>query len=533
MINLKTRVSAILAASALLAGGLLAGGAAESASADASTCYQTNPTSTSTSVKGFDIFEDTGGSPTAGANIDFAGARTNGACFVYIKASGGLRVTNSNFDEQWSDARSAGLFTGTYYVAAPDLTVPIIDGQSDAQQSAAWFLGHDGQWAPDGKTLPPALDMEINPAAVSSSKTYASDRCYDMTSGELRTWIQQFSTAVQSATTRKPLIYTNQDFWNTCLGGSSAFAANPLWVASYAKTLAMPTGWPTYAFRQTSETPNTPFPGDQDVFNGTLASLQHQALADASARHDYTVDGLPDVLSAPAGGTLSANVGTGSGTLTGSVRSLGITIPSGARVVVPGDMNGDGFADLYAILPSGSVEYWKGLQGGGFASPVVEATGWNVLRTVVGVGDFTGDGNNDVLARTSAGQLWLFPGNGRGGFSSHQLLGSGFQSMTAIVGAGDLTGDGKPDMLVRTSTGQLWIYPRTSTGFATHINGPTGFGPATAIFSVGDFSGDGRDDILARLGGVLKVFKGSGDGKLSSGVVVKAPAGVATNSFVG
>jgi GH25 family lysozyme M1 (1,4-beta-N-acetylmuramidase) len=51
-------------------------------------------------------------------------------------------------------------------------------------------------------------------------------------------------------TGRYPLIYTNANWWNTCVG-SDAGADNPLWVAHWgASSPTLPTGWSTYTFWQ-------------------------------------------------------------------------------------------------------------------------------------------------------------------------------------------------------------------------------------------------------------------------------------------
>ncbi len=506
------RSAGAIAALALVGAGIVAGtGAANAASP---TCYQSTPTAPSTQVKGFDIFESTG------ANIDFAAARSKGACFVYIKASGGLSVTNDNFDAQWSGARAAGLLTGTYHLAAPNL--------GSGADEANWFLTHDGQWSADGKTLPPALDLEVNDQQTSVNA------CYSKTPAALRSWILDFSATVQAATTRKPVIYTSKGFWSQCLANSTALRSNLLWVTSPGTpTPSMPAAWTSYAFWQKSFNTNgtDPFPGDQDTFHGTVAQLT--ALANPSAAHDYTGDGLPDVLSLSAGGTLHGDIGAGDGTLTGALTATGAAISGSWRIIAGGDVNGDGIADVYAIDPSGVVFLYLGKAGGGLsASARAVARGWGGLHTVANVGDFNGDGRPDLLARTSSGQLWLYPAI-HGGFATHQVVGNGFQTMTAIVGAGDLTGDGQPDLLTRTSTGQLWIYPHTNAGLGTHIAGPSGFASANSIFSVGDFTGDTHDDILVRQGGVLKVYAGDGHGHLAAGVTVTAPAEVGTSTFVG
>jgi hypothetical protein len=51
--------------------------------------------------------------------------------------------------------------------------------------------------------------------------------------------------------------------------------------------------------------------------------------------------------------------------------------------------------------------------------------GWNGLAGIVAPGDVTGDGDADLFARDAAGRLWLYPGNGAGGLGVRRLIGAG------------------------------------------------------------------------------------------------------------
>jgi GH25 family lysozyme M1 (1,4-beta-N-acetylmuramidase) len=57
-------------------------------------------------------------------------------------------------------------------------------------------------------------------------------------------------------------------------GAYPAFAANsPLWIARYSSIVGtLPAGWSTYSFWQYASSGT--FPGDQNVWNGTLARLK-------------------------------------------------------------------------------------------------------------------------------------------------------------------------------------------------------------------------------------------------------------------
>jgi hypothetical protein len=69
----------------------------------------------------------------------------------------------------------------------------------------------------------------------------------------MRTWISSFVSTAHSATGQYPIIYTTANWWDTCTGSSTAFRADPMWVAAYGvSSPPMPAGWPAYTFWQYS-----------------------------------------------------------------------------------------------------------------------------------------------------------------------------------------------------------------------------------------------------------------------------------------
>jgi GH25 family lysozyme M1 (1,4-beta-N-acetylmuramidase) len=519
-IRARLAVAAVVA----LAVGLVASGGSLSATAASSTAASSAAvplasgcSTTARTQNGFDIFEGSGAHAISQGDL-------SGACFVYIKASGGVKVTNDYLATQKAEAAAAGLFTGTYELAAPNT--------GTGAQQATWYLQHGGGWTADGRTLPPMLDLEVNPAATPTQKAL---RCYDLSPAALRSWIQQYSATIEDATGRLPLIYANQDFWGSCLSNSSAFVANQLFVASYtsAGAPAMPGGFSRYALWQYAA--GGTYPGDQDRFAGTVAALR--LLANPAASADYTgpgdvTDGLPDLLSTTTAGVFSGTAATGQGTLTSTITRFGSSFTAGKALIPTPDMNGDGTADLYMRDSTGRLFFYAGIPGGGFATPLTIGTGWSQYRNIIAVGDFDGDGHDDLVTRNTAGQLLLFAGTGTGTLHTPRVIASGYESMTALVGGADFTGDGNPDLLVRTSSGQLWTMPHTPAGFGTHLNGPSGFQTARILFTTGDFSGDGKADLLTvSSNGSLTMYRGAGSGRIGAGTVVAE--GWGSSPFVG
>lgn len=190
--------------------------------------------------------------------VDWATAYANGARFAYVKATEGTSYRNPEFSSQYTGSSNAGMIRGAYHFAHPD--------SSSGASQADYFVAHGGGWSGDGKTLPPALDIEYNLSGAT---------CYGLSAASMVSWIRAFSNEVHAQTNKYPMIYTTFDWWSTCTGNSAAFAAtNPFWIAKYSSTppTALPAGTGYWTIWQNADSGT--FPGDQNVFNGTYAQLQ-------------------------------------------------------------------------------------------------------------------------------------------------------------------------------------------------------------------------------------------------------------------
>jgi GH25 family lysozyme M1 (1,4-beta-N-acetylmuramidase) len=190
-------------------------------------------------------------------NINWPAQKAAGAAFVYIKATENTTFQNPYFAQQYNGAYSAGLIRGAYHFALPD--------RSSGATQAQYFVAHGGGWSADGHTLPPMLDIEYNP--------YGASECYGLTQAQMVAWIRDFSNTVHALTTRYPTIYTSADWWNTCTGYNATFGStNPLFIARWASTPGvMPAGWSFQTLWQYNDAGI--YPGDADVFNGSMAQL--------------------------------------------------------------------------------------------------------------------------------------------------------------------------------------------------------------------------------------------------------------------
>ncbi|SNY67816.1 FG-GAP repeat domain-containing protein [Paractinoplanes atraurantiacus] len=147
---------------------------------------------------------------------------------------------------------------------------------------------------------------------------------------------------------------------------------------------------------------------------------------------DLTGDGVSDLVARETStGRLFRITGNGKGSFSSSA-AYGGTYKGVSRFVGPGDITGDGKADLIAIY--GTTMYaWYGDGKGGFTPGMhLIGSGYLGFNTIIGAGDLNEDGKNDLLMRNSAGQLWRKLGNGKGGFGPLQLVGTGYQKYAAL-----------------------------------------------------------------------------------------------------
>ncbi|MFD5076907.1 lysozyme [Streptomyces sp. NPDC058371] len=225
--------------------------ASAAALAVAGTLLAGNPASGAAAPRGHDVSSHQ-------KNVDWPKARAKGARFVYVKATESTTYRNPYFSGQYDGSRAAGLLRGAYHFALPD--------RSSGGAQAAYFVRNGGTWRADGWTLPPALDIEYNPYGK---------KCYGLSRTAMVKWIKAFSDEVKRATGRRPVIYTTTHWWNDCTGASRAFASNhALWLARYdsADPGTLPAGWTFWTFWQYDNSGS--LPGDQNLFNGSLARLK-------------------------------------------------------------------------------------------------------------------------------------------------------------------------------------------------------------------------------------------------------------------
>ena len=178
--------------------------------------------------------------------------------FVYAKATEGTYYQNADFTNQYEGPYDYGVIRGAYHFAIPS--------NSSGTAQADYFVAHGGGWSADGLTLPGALDIEYNP--------YGAE-CYGLTPTQMTRWITNFVTEYAAKEHAYPVIYSTTNWWRTCTGNTGSFASlDPFWVANYGASGGgpLPNGYGFHTFWQYADRGR--LPGDQDVFNGSLARLK-------------------------------------------------------------------------------------------------------------------------------------------------------------------------------------------------------------------------------------------------------------------
>jgi GH25 family lysozyme M1 (1,4-beta-N-acetylmuramidase) len=268
-----------------------------------------------------------------GAAIGWASVARAGYKFAAIKTTEGNYYVNPYAISDIVSAMSAGLYATVYHFAIPNITTGAVQAQFALKYS---------KYRSGGRALPLMLDIEYDPY-VSTDHT---NECYGLSAAAMRTWISSFVSTARSATGQYPIIYTTANWWDTCTGSSTAFGADPMWVAAYGvSSPPLPAGWPAYTFWQyssagtvsgVSTTGGTDLsyfnpsvvglidPGSQASKGGAKVGLQVASLdAVARATLKFTASGLPPGLSITAAGDITGTIKKGTA---GAVKNYRATV---------------------------------------------------------------------------------------------------------------------------------------------------------------------------------------------------------------
>lgn len=176
--------------------------------------------------------------------------------FVFVKATEGITHQDSLFAYNWTALRRIKRYRGAYHFFRPG---------SSGQDQARNFLGHVDLLPGD---LAPVLDVEVLDG-VSRVKLLK----------EMYAWIY----TVEVATGVKPIIYTNQKFYNRYLSGY--FSEYPLWIARYNTRepfLRDNRNWDFWQYGNRGSIKGIEGDVDFNVFSGNIAALEDYCISRAT-----------------------------------------------------------------------------------------------------------------------------------------------------------------------------------------------------------------------------------------------------------
>ncbi len=266
--------------------------------------------------------------------------------------------------------------------------------------------------------------------------------------------------------------------------------------------------------------------------NGTFKAAVGHAVdwfPDSVVLADFNNDGLLDFAvgnqSAPF---LTTGLGNGNSTFrTGRNYGLAFTQSHG---MTSADFNNDGNPDAVIARDDGTLNVLLGGSHGVLGTPIVTSVGNGAHALDVAAADLNGDGRADLAALVTGGsinnQIAVFLGKGTGRFAAPVLYSPGNTSGAAVILLADVNSDGKPDILVSNVDGSLSVLLNKCNGTfgtASVIAGASGSNAAQLVSA--DFNLDSKQDIaLANFGGgVVDVLLGHGDGTFSSPVTTSSP----------
>ncbi|MFS1519409.1 GH25 family lysozyme [Bacillus sp. SCS-151] len=155
---------------------------------------QRNPAN---NVKGIDVSHWQG-------NIDWNKVKSDNIEFAYIKASEGTTFVDSNLENNYNNAKQAGIKVGFYHFGTPS--------QSPLDE-ASWFLNVTSNYHND---LPHVLDIEQN---------------NQLSKAQITQYCEQWLSSIEERSNYQPILYTYSSFAKSYL--ESTLGKWPLWIAQY------------------------------------------------------------------------------------------------------------------------------------------------------------------------------------------------------------------------------------------------------------------------------------------------------------
>lgn len=188
--------------------------------------------------------------------IDWTKVKAAGMEFAFIKATEGTTLTDLKFQQNWANAKKAGITRGAYHFFRAKSS---LQGQIDNFLKALPKL--------ETGDLPPVLDVEI------------PEQWSHLTVEKRMELILGWTSAVEQALGLAPILYLSASFAGDVLKSDSRLAQFPLWVAHYSNGTRprVPKPWTRYTFWQYTDKGSVAgISGNVDLnrFNGSIEDLK-------------------------------------------------------------------------------------------------------------------------------------------------------------------------------------------------------------------------------------------------------------------
>ena len=225
---------------------------------------------------------------------------------------------------------------------------------------------------------------------------------------------------------------------------------------------------------------------------------------------DFDEDGSQDIVVGHLAGSNSLFKNDGWGYFRDVTSGSGLDVEMDrCEVIVGGDVNNDGYLDLFMTSFFGSNKLFVNRGDGTFRERTVEAGLKSAGRTTTAVfGDVNGDGKLDLYVGYAVSGHTLYLNNGDGTFRNATQESGLAKPLPKLVNSSlfaDFNNDGALDLLVGTRGDGLRLYLNDGKGHFRDVSRESGlvFPVATYGIVFGDFNNDGLLDIFVSfLGGV-------------------------------
>ena len=167
--------------------------------------------------------------------------------FVFVRATAGKNKVDSQFKENWKQAKKHQFIRGAYHYYRPN---------ENSIQQAENFI-QTVQLEPGD--FPPVLDIEQLPKKQSLDS--------------LKVGLKRWLTRVEKHYKVKPIIYSGESYYNDFL--KKEFSDYPFWIANYNFWRNQPeTHWLLWQFTEKAQVSGIKGTVDVNIFNGNLIYLR-------------------------------------------------------------------------------------------------------------------------------------------------------------------------------------------------------------------------------------------------------------------